>query len=347
MAKYPREEIPYTKIYKELDLDRSLGVEWPDTDSARATVVLDGAAWRIDKTDAFDEYDENFCRAQNIAESELISALAQLERAFNDHIFRLLDGLEPVKTEPYCDICGAAESEEHAADFSTCSGCGISVHNECYGVSAERGAFWFCTKCLYYAFEGSCFMCAEKAGVLKLTDDLRWVHAVCAVLDPTLSFANLNSKDPVDMGEYKGRKGKCGICQAPSATLVGCAYADCRSVFHASCAAVRLDCDMNNKHVYCDKHAPGRCSSLVSRRNLIHRQRSYPELSNSALLRRKQKMTAPAATRFMEVVTTEPFCAIPDGAVHEAVVDYWIAKRKAFGTAFSDLFLFVNYVNEK
>lgn len=347
MARYPREEISYKKVYKKLDIDKSLGIIWPVSPNNNVPLDLAEPGCRTVFPVAWDEFDEDFCKESGISPDVLMNALKQLNDAFNKHVFTMLDGLLPVSVQSPCDICGEDKTDEDIDDFAACNGCGISVHKECYGIPTPMAKYWFCTKCLWHSFDGHCFLCPEKDGILKLTDDQQWVHALCAVLHPNLSFANLTYKDPVDTSELKDCKGVCNICRKPSSKLIKCTYAGCAKKYHTSCAAIHLYCDLNNKCIYCPEHDfADNGSTIISRRSLLVHRNSYPDLENDVLIRSRLSFTPAIATEFTRIISSEPFCACPSANINDAIINYWIEKRKAFGTVFSDQFLFSNYLNE-
>lgn len=350
MAKFPREEISYKKLYKSLDLDRDLGIEWQEIarPSREGTIELGTCVPVERRCRTLDEFDESFCRERSLDESLFLEALEALDQGFTRFLFGRLDQVRPVSSpgQP-CDICGGTDQEE-GNTLLTCTGCAVAVHQECYGVPEPVWRFWFCSKCLFYDEEGSCFLCNNKNGVLKRTTDLRWVHAVCAILNPSLSFANLSFKDPVDTGGLRKCRGRCGCCSLESETLIRCAYFKCRRRYHASCASERLYCDLNNKCVYCLEHDFSLDSKMIiSRRKLLSHRSSYPLLEHDVFIRKTGRLTAPVETMFSQIVRTAPFDVDKAGSHGADVTEYWIAKRKAFGTSFSDIFLYVNYLNKQ
>lgn len=347
MAKFPREEIGYKKLYGSLDLDRELGIEWPEIErpTRDATVCLRAEAVpRAGRT--LDEYDEKFCREQNLSEERLLGALGSLDGEFERYLFERLDRIDPVSCDDaFCDVCGDCDESDGNRLFA-CNGCAIAVHQECYGILEPVGKFWFCAKCLFYGEDGRCFLCTNENGILKRTTDLRWVHAVCAVLHPSLFFANPSSKEPVDVSDWKRRRGECGCCSARSDTLIRCTYFKCSRRYHASCAAESLYCDLNNQCVYCPQHDfSADRKMIISRRKLVRHRSSYPLLDSAVFVRKASRLTEPTETAFARIVKTEPFDVAGTNSQDPEIVEYWAAKRRAFGTHFRSIFLYINHIN--
>lgn len=360
MGRYPREEISYTKIYKDLDLDKDLSIKWPVIDELVSEIKLTpvdiNSTTKVDNNSTinsasyFDEFDEKFCTENNINKDIFIAVYKRLETDFNKYLFKKLDELCPIElseSEIVCDICGGDTD-----DITVCNGCGIPVHNECYGISNFTNKYWFCTKCTFHSYAGECSFCNNKNGILKMTDDNRWIHAVCTILNPTLSFSNLIHKDPVDTSEFIKEKGVCNHCNQKSESLIYCAFDGCNNGYHGSCAAENIYCDINNKYIYCPVHnflVNGRY--MHSKRRLMHYRAGYPELTEPILLRENIPLTTRKNTEFVKIIETIPFSCINEKITskksQDAIVDYWIAKRSALGVNFTNYFLFTDYLNKK
>lgn len=189
----------------------------------------------------------------------------------------------------------------------------------------------------------TCQFCSQRNGIFKRTDKLQWVHAVCAAIHPRLSFANCNTKDPVDTTAFKRRTGVCGHCQAQSEYLVKCAVYGCKNAYHASCAAVALLCDLNNRHIYCPEHDFSR-PQLISLQAATKERMNFPDAENPLLLRFPRPLQKPRLTLFAEAVLSDPCWFQPALDAGKAGA-YWAQKQQAFGYALRDVFKFSNYVN--
>ncbi|GBP13081.1 PHD finger protein 14 [Eumeta japonica] len=92
----------------------------------------------------------------------------------------------------------ADASEEISNEIVECDGCGVSVHEGCYGVSDNNSISstnstcstepWFCEACRAGVSEPSCELCPNTGGIYKETDVGKWVHLVCALYVPGVAF---------------------------------------------------------------------------------------------------------------------------------------------------------------
>ncbi|KAK2702358.1 hypothetical protein QYM36_019030, partial [Artemia franciscana] len=101
-----------------------------------------------------------------------------------------------------CSIClsGQANMENEVIE---CDGCGILVHEGCYGVSdtesfdsfcsATSMEPWFCEACKAGVKNPHCELCPSQDGVFKQTVTGRWVHLVCSLYTPGMSFGDVDS----------------------------------------------------------------------------------------------------------------------------------------------------------
>ncbi|KAI5168570.1 hypothetical protein PAEPH01_0243 [Pancytospora epiphaga] len=348
MIRLPREEISYKKLYKNLDIDRDLNISWPEIEEPAVIISQTFSSMTPEKIQTLDEYDIDFCKNENIDEKELLKTMNILTEEYKQFICNKLDDLKPFCKAQPCDICGCFEPGKEY-ELVTCTGCNITVHKECYGVNDSSDPFWFCVKCLYYFYQGECFACKRDSGVLKQTDDQRWVHVVCAVLNKTLCFSNPLCKEPVDTTALKKCSGVCELCNKSSSYLIKCSYSECKSKFHGSCAAENLYCDLNNKIVYCNKHSFTRKEMHVrSKRNMIKHRSSYSQLENDILIRIPCKLQKSLETEFLKIIKTEPIKTIfMIEKTNSTIAHYWSSKMQTFGTCFTDIFFYANYINEK
>ena len=89
-------------------------------------------------------------------------------------------------------ICGCClgQASSDANEIVECDGCGISVHEGCYGITESAGSIastissastepWFCEPCRA-GLDSSpdCEFCPIVGGVYKQTDVGRWIHLV-------------------------------------------------------------------------------------------------------------------------------------------------------------------------
>lgn len=354
MAKYPREEIDYKKLYKRLDLDKDLNIDWPeilcDSENKEIILIKDLEKSLNEKEVYFlDDFDEAFCTENNITYDTLQKIFEKLDKNFLTKIFNSLDEVEELQEYEYCDICGKA-TDDDLKRMIICQGCNISVHEECYGVVDSPSGRWLCRKCIYHFEEGECVFCNKKEGILKKTEDNKWCHVICALLHPNLSFCNSNIRDPIEiLDDLVQIEGNCKLCNQKSSYLVKCSYEDCDEFYHPSCCSEVLYCDLNNSVIYCEKHDPlHKRKKILSKRSKIRDCNSYPELFNKIELRENQKLQSPTTTEYMKIVKQEPQVILENLEKENKteffvkICEFWKEKRKNLGFYFHDIFIFSN-----
>ncbi|KAI5148239.1 hypothetical protein ENBRE01_0199 [Enteropsectra breve] len=372
VEKYPREEIHYKKLYKKLDIDRKLGISWPESEKEESTsaclVVDESLNYEIQGSSRYlCEYDESFCLENQIDKKYFANIIEDLEQKLEAVIYEKLDLVKNSEKQynkesnltkslideitPSCDICGHDDNDENSR-IVYCHGCGISVHAECYGIVVVPD-FWFCSKCIFSNYDECCFLCGKKEGIFKMSDDGQWAHALCAILNKKLSFSNDIHKEPVDTSmlsqNLNSKDECCSICGQHAGCLITCCYSTCKEKYHASCAAERFYCDLNNKNTYCTAHSIKTDRvRVLSRRNLLKTRASYPEIENEPFIRKNASMQPPQATEFRKAVETSPSaitCLRKDKTALK-IRKYWIQKKTAYGTYYENIFKYTNYMNK-
>ena len=151
-----------------------------------------------------------------------------------------------------CGICLESESTEQD-ELVECDWCGITVHEGCYGdaeesISEDRSDSdaetepWFCDACKAKC-EGFCELCPVKGGVLKQTDNGRWVHLICALYVPGVGFRDVEKLQNIvldDISSSRWGSRRCVLCEDQRFSRTGicieCDAGMCRTYFHATCA---------------------------------------------------------------------------------------------------------------
>ncbi|OWR41347.1 PHD finger protein 14 [Danaus plexippus plexippus] len=97
-----------------------------------------------------------------------------------------------------CAGCLGSRSDD-INEIVECDGCGVTVHEGCYGVSdvtSESSTVssastepWFCEACKAGVTDPSCELCPNKGGIFKETEVGAWVHLVCALYVPGVAFS--------------------------------------------------------------------------------------------------------------------------------------------------------------
>lgn len=88
-------------------------------------------------------------------------------------------------TVPICCAC-LGERSDDTNEIVECDGCGVTVHEGCYGVSDSVSVSstisscttepWFCEACRAGCTDPICELCPNKGGIFKETDVGKWVN---------------------------------------------------------------------------------------------------------------------------------------------------------------------------
>jgi len=153
---------------------------------------------------------------------------------------------------PVCGMC-LGERSDHTNEIVECDGCGVMVHEVCYGilesssiasnVSAASTEPWFCEPCMAGVKCPPCEVCPLKGGIYKETDVGRWIHLVCALYIPNIKFFDQARMTRVTLFEvsYKSWGARaCHLCKdikmAKTGICIECDAGMCRQYFHVTCA---------------------------------------------------------------------------------------------------------------
>ena len=132
------------------------------------------------------------------------------------------------------------QTSSDANEIVECDGCGISVHEGCYGINETAGSVastvssastepWFCEPCRAgLEAPPMCELCPLIGGVYKQTDVGRWVHLVCALYIPGVAFGDPENMTKVTIFEmnyvFWGRR-VCSICSMfPEVSIIGICF---------------------------------------------------------------------------------------------------------------------------
>ncbi|XP_072939791.1 uncharacterized protein [Epargyreus clarus] len=150
-----------------------------------------------------------------------------------------------------CAGCLGSRSDDYN-EIVECDGCGVTVHEGCYGVSdvtSESSTFssastepWFCEACKAGVTDPNCELCPNKGGIFKETEVGAWVHLVCALYVPGVAFSEVEKLSGVTLFEMAySRWGarSCSMCEdttlARTGVCVGCDAGLCKTFFHVTC----------------------------------------------------------------------------------------------------------------
>ncbi|XP_012283538.1 PHD finger protein 14 isoform X1 [Orussus abietinus] len=150
--------------------------------------------------------------------------------------------------------CGClGDRSDDINEIVECDGCGVTVHEGCYGVSDVesfsstdslcQSAPWFCEACSAGIEDPSCELCPNKGGIFKETDVGKWVHLVCALYVPGVAFGEVDRLASVtlfEMAYSKWGAKTCSLCEdaryARTGVCIECDAGMCHTYFHVTCA---------------------------------------------------------------------------------------------------------------
>ncbi|XP_067012108.2 PHD finger protein 14 isoform X2 [Anabrus simplex] len=158
---------------------------------------------------------------------------------------------ESVKVLICCGCLG--DRSDDANEIVECDGCGVTVHEGCYGVSDAASVSstvsscstepWFCEACRAGVTNPMCELCPNPGGIFKETDVGKWVHLVCALYVPGVAFGEVDKLSSVTLFEMPYNKWgakTCALCEderfSRIGVCIGCDAGMCRTFFHVTCA---------------------------------------------------------------------------------------------------------------
>ena len=139
------------------------------------------------------EEDELLRLKSNLTTSELMS-LARSQSQSGPG-----SGGPPGPSVKVCGMCLGVGSD-HTNEIVECDGCGVAVHEACYGIQEAPGGSiasnassactepWFCEACMAGVTNPDCEVCPNVGGIYKETDTGGWIHLVCGLYIPQISF---------------------------------------------------------------------------------------------------------------------------------------------------------------
>ena len=370
----PRDERSYKDFYKNIDIDACLKVFLPEEmlDSksrhaekgkkrlARSDVAIEDQLETkdLDKVEYdMDSFDLDFLHLSKMPEMEnavFETVIDRLEKEWFGFLKTLLleKGRAQQKQAPLCDICTKGQATAENRTIS-CEGCGMSVHQECYGVPNIQGDFWCCRKCVYVGKEDpECEFCTRHGGAYKQTDNNRWGHVLCVLYIEKLSFLNHIFLEPIDSSgaSEASHEGTCSVCNSETGILIKCSFYECQAAYHVTCGIESgFHYDHSNLFSYCSVHDPTAKTSFWSIEDFYgFNSLSYKTMSKKPEVRKKAKLHIPSASFIMELRGMVPFCSKDvcnrisevdlvsfdlnrKEEVLNAVCKYWCSKRKLLG----------------
>ncbi|ORD93871.1 BRPF1 [Enterospora canceri] len=349
MSKIHRGDLSYSKVYKNMDLNKDLGVNWEEAEGDNGS-----GGKRVKKVEIctepeplkymVDEFDLKFIKESEMTENEFVEEIKGIEQEYATYLKKKMDKITLLEANGYCDICGYSD-DSNENKMVVCQGCGIPVHQSCYGVGEFTKA-WLCKKCEEGEFDSVCGFCTEKDGILKKTDQNEWIHAICAICNPTICFLNDTLKEPVDMTNYEPVNGKCVLCKKKSNDLMECSFLGCENAFHVTCACGLLYIDIDNSTIYCKKHFPIKDPTEInSRKETNEMKDGYRKMKDEIYERDDMRLNAIIETEYSQLVKTS-LNEFKTECSNTKLVEYYKSKQMNIGRSAIDYYQCANAFRE-
>ncbi|XP_058127231.1 PHD finger protein 14 [Anopheles ziemanni] len=208
-----------------------------------------------------------------------------------------------------CCACLGDRSDDQN-EIVECDGCGVTVHEGCYGVSECTSISsttsscstepWFCDACKAGVENPDCELCPNRGGIFKETDVGKWVHLVCALYVPGVAFGEVDQLSSVTLFEMPYNKWgakTCSLCEdtklARTGVCIGCDAGMCKTYFHVTCAQYHgLLSEAHSEEA--DQADPfyAHCKIHSDKTLIKHRKRNYNAIKMKALHRQIEEEEA-------------------------------------------------------
>ncbi|CAO1433424.1 unnamed protein product [Diamesa serratosioi] len=249
------------------------------------------------KTDATKQESDETNSNNNHADKSALSVEKRLEQA-------KIHSIETAKllATVVCCACLGDRSDD-TNEIVECDGCGITVHEGCYGVSDSVSVSstisscstepWFCEACKANVKDPDCELCPNRGGIFKETDVGKWVHLVCALYVPGVAFGEVDQLSSVTLFEMpysKWGSKTCSLCDderfARTGVCIGCDAGMCKTFFHVTCAQ-KAGLLSEAHHEEADQADPfyAHCKMHSDKTLIKHRKRNF----NALLLQVKKR----------------------------------------------------------
>ncbi|ELA48177.1 hypothetical protein VCUG_00415 [Vavraia culicis subsp. floridensis] len=319
MTNQPREEVEYTKIYPDLNVHTNLHITNelsltgppPPTKCATPVFATEYTHHSVNFTNIdynADSYDLAFLAEYGIKMPvslfELIIDRLEKEWYFFKHTLVKNTFIPFESSAGVCNVCSYS-SVRTGNNLVYCDGCNLCVHQECYGVPIIPHGSWFCKPCLYQLGPLYCRFCVKTGGAYKMTSTMKWGHVVCVMWNKDLYFGNEVFMEPIEDPNRTNAhrlKHSCSICASTKGVHIRCAYTECETRYHVTCAIENdLYMDQNNMLTYCIVHDP--------RRDIRYDDdfEYYPVIGKVPRIRRPVKLAQPQKSLLLQVKNMRPF----------------------------------------
>ncbi|KAL6758055.1 PHD-zinc-finger like domain-containing protein [Haematococcus lacustris] len=142
-----------------------------------------------------------------------------------------------------CCVCDS-DVDYDCDQLVSCDGCGITVHQSCYGIVDLPGHddMWLCRACEHKEKTGSvaqCCLCPIAGGALKPTnlEGGQWCHAACMQWIPEVTCADPSRMEPIIRIEHIQKERwelVCCCCKQRMGAKIQCSQ--CYAAYHPLCA---------------------------------------------------------------------------------------------------------------
>lgn len=147
-------------------------------------------------------------------------------------------------TTLFCEICINCQGSPERP-IATCSGCGLSVHVDCYGLKAPQPREWYCEICAVRELcerVPICAVCRKMGGAMKKgitlpVGDTGWAHVFCVESISEAYFLDESAKEGVDLQQVDPRRCSlhCELCPVSTGACLQCSFRNCLRSFHPTC----------------------------------------------------------------------------------------------------------------
>lgn len=315
MSDKPREEKSYKSLYPDLSSSKKLNIINPILNEQKERILIHEKIFKEKKKSkslnsiqySASQQDNSFinaylnnnkdfeceykCIAVNLYELIMDRILKEWRLWQIKVINQYYKNCYKEKIKQQCVIC-TSEKEGEGNLILVCNGCGLQVHQECYGVpNLEKftsiqeaikefyflDSLWFCRKCLFFKDKvPKCKYCNIDGNAYKqIQNTKRWGHVLCVKFIETLNFSNSVFLEPIEELKCEETKfqvktavhGKivvkevahktCFICNYKKGGVIKCANKACELHYHVTCGINSLYYfDLKNEISYCYIHDP-------------------------------------------------------------------------------------------
>ena len=167
-----------------------------------------------------------------------------------------------------CAVC----DDDRDFDFDqlvTCEGCGISVHQSCYGIPEipDDAVGYLCRACEHTGGVVSetplCSLCPVEGGALKpTTTPGQWCHSACCQWIPETTVLDVDTMEPIDQIKSIQRERwelLCTVCKQRMGAKIQCSHPGCYLAYHPLCARAAglfMEASLEDEEALTDEDSP-------------------------------------------------------------------------------------------